>query len=534
MLLASLCACGPSISPIDPALLDPTAKILNRGNGPEPESLDPQKARQDSSLNILRDLFEGLTSLDRDGSVMGGAASTWDISADGRVYTFHLRDALRWSDGSPLTARDFAFGLQRLVDPKVASEYALIAAPIHNARAIVRGKLAPTTLGVATPDDQTVVVTLDSPTPYLPALLAHPSTFPVERYALEQYDQTFTRPGRLVSNGAFVLSEWVEGSHITVQRNRFYWNAQTVKLDAVRYYHMSDAGTELRRFRAGELQYTYVIPSQQFAWVRKHLPNAVHIDPQLAVYYYGFNVTRAPFKDNAKLRRALSMVIDRTRITQQVTGLGELPACSWIPPGVADYTPQQPDYCNRPMRERIEEARQLYAEAGYDSTRPLTVELSYSVGEMHNKIAIAVANMWQEALGVATKLHAEEFSTLMQHVRGKETEMFRHTWVGDYNDAQTFADLLRSDFGINVTGYVNSAYDKLLADAEMQSDAHARRLALQQAERVMLADQPLIPLYFYVSKHLVAPNVHGFKNNVMNVQYSKDLELAEATAMSGK
>jgi len=508
-------------------LLDPAAKILNRGNGPEPESLDPQKARQDSSLNILRDLFEGLTSLDRDGKIVAGAAAAWDISADGLIYTFHLRDHLRWSDGSSLSAQDFVFGLRRLVDPAVASEYALIVAPIHNARAIVQGKLASQTLGVAAPDERTVVITLDAPTPYLTALLTHPSTFPVARRALGQ-GQAFTRPGRLLSNGAFVLSEWVEGSHITAQRNRYYWNAQAVKLDAVRYYHMSDAGTEFRRFRAGELHYTYAIPSQQFTWIREHLPQeSIHIDPQLAIYYYGFNVTRPPL-DDPKLRRALSLVIDRTRITRQVTGLGEIPACSWVPPGTAEYTPQVPDYCNQPMAERIDAARELYANAGYGPSRPLTVELSYSVGEMHNKIAVAVAAMWKEALGVNVKLHAEEFSSLMQRVRAKETEVFRHTWVGDYNDAQTFADLLRSDFGINVTGYHNAAYDKLLSDAEKQSDPHARRPKLEEAERLMLADQPLIPLYFYVSKHLVAPQVRGFENNVMNVQYSKEMAIEES------
>jgi oligopeptide transport system substrate-binding protein len=523
-------ACGRETSAPSPAGSDgpPPAQpaILRRGNGPEPESLDPQKARQDSSLNILRDLFEGLTSLDREANVVAGAAQSWTISADGTVYTFTLRDHLEWSNGAPLVAADFARGLKRLVDPATASEYANNLAPVLNASAIVRGDLPPTSLGVDAPDDRTLVLRLAAPAPYVLALLAHPSTFPVHGPSLERYADDYAQPGHLVSNGAFVLDEWVVGSHVAAHRNRHFHDADAVRIDGVRYYHMADAGTELRRFRAGELDVTYTIPNSQFDWLRSNLADELRIGPQLSVYYYGFNLTRPPFKDAPELRKALSLALDRERIVKQVTGLGELPACSWVPPGVSNYTPQRFDYCDWPPERRIAEARRLYRAAGYTREHPLHIEIRYNTGEVHNRIAVAVASMWKEALGVEAQLVAEEFRVLNQTIQSRRvTQVFRSSWIGDYNDAWTFAQLLESHFGINLTGYSNPDYDAQLAEAAASADPGRRASLLEQAERTMLAEHPLLPIYFYVNKHVVSPRVHGFASNVMNVQYSKDLWL---------
>jgi oligopeptide transport system substrate-binding protein len=384
--------------------------------------------------------------------------------------------------------------------------------------------LPPQALGVEAPDDRTLVIRLAAPAPYVLSLLAHPSTFPVHAPSLAQYGEDHARPGKLVSNGAFVLTEWVLGSHVAAARNPHFHGAADVRLDGVRYYHMSDAGTELRRYRAGELDLTYTIPNQQFAWIEENLRDQLEIGPQLSVYYYGFNLTRPPFKDAPGLRKALSLAIDRDRIVRQVTGLGELPACSWVPQGVANYTPQRVEYCDWPAQRRVEEARRLYAAAGYSRDRPLEVEIRYNTGEVHNRIAVAVASMWKEALGVESRLHAEEFRVLNQTILARDvTEVFRSSWIGDYNDAWTFAQLLESDFGINLTGYSNPRYDALLAEAAGTADPAERRRLLEAAERTMLGDQPVLPIYFYVNKHLVAPSLRGFGNNVMNVQYSKDL-----------
>ena len=499
---------------------------LRRGNGPEPETLDPQRARTDSAFNILRDLFEGLTAIGPQGKPVPAAAESWTVSADGLEYVFRLREGLRWSNGDPLVAADFVAGMRRLVDPATASPYAQVFDPVLNAAAILRGERPPETLGVSARDERTLVIRLEHPAPYLLGLLAQPGTFPVHGPTLAEHGAEHARPGRMVSNGAFVLQDWVVGSHVVAERNPSYWNAAATQVARVHFVHHADAGAEFRQYRAGELDFTYVVPPQQYAWLRENLPDELHISPQLNVYYYGFNLSRPPFKDNPDLRRALSLAIDRERLTSAVTGLGEAPAWGWVPRGVSDYTPQQFDYAAKSHDERIAEARELYARAGYSAAKPLTVEIRYNSGEVHNRLAVAIASMWKEALGVETKLYAEEFRALLQSIQRKDTQVFRSSWVGDYDDPWTFLQLLRSGFGINLTGYSNPRYDALLAEATRQPDPARRRALLEEAERVMLADTPVLPLYFYVNKHLVKPYVRGWTDNVMNVQYSKDLRLA--------
>ena len=499
---------------------------LRRGNGPEADTLDPQRARTDAAFNILRDLFEGLTAIGHDGGAVPGAAESWTVGADGLEYTFQLRENLRWSNGDPLRAADFVAGMRRLVDPATASPYAQVLEPVLNAAAIIRGEQPPENLGLSAPDDRTVVIRLQNPAPYLLGLLAQPGTFPVHGPSLAQYGTEHARPGRLVSNGAFALKDWVVGSHVVAERNPHYWNDAATQVARVHYLHHSDAGTEFRQYRAGELDVTYSVPPQQFAWIQSNLPGELHVAPQLSVYYYGFNLKRPPFQDNPGLRRALSLVIDRERLTTAVTGVGEAPAYGWVPRGVADYTPQQFDYAARPYAERVAEARELYRKAGYSTERPLRTEIRYNSGEIHNRLAVAIAAMWKDALGVETTLYAEEFRALLQSIQaGGETQVFRSSWIGDYNDAYSFAQLLQTGFGINLTGYSNPRYDALLGAATREPDPVRRGALLEEAERLMLADHPVLPLYFYVNKHLVKPYVQGWTDNVMNVQYSKDLRL---------
>ena len=510
-----------------PAGFDPA--ILRRGNGPEPDTLDPQLARTDAAFNILRDLFEGLTAIGPDGAAVPAAAESWTVSPDGLEYRFTLREGLRWSNGDPLKAADYVTGMRRLVDPKTASPYAQFIDPVGNAAAITRGEKQPEELGVAAPDDRTVVIRLATPAPYLLGLLAQPGTFPVHSPSLARNGAEYARPGKLLSNGAFVLEDWVIGSHVVARRNASYWNDAATKIERVHYVHIADAGAELRQYRAGQLDFTYVVPQPQFKWIKENLGPELHLAPQLSVYYYGFNLTRPPFKDNPALRRALSLAIDRDKLVTAVTGVGEAPAYGWVPRGVWNYTPQQFDYADKPYAERVAEARKLYGLAGYSAERPLRIELRYNSGDVHNRLAVAVASMWKDALGVETTLYAEEFRALLQSIQArKDTQVFRSSWVGDFNDAYSFAQLLQTGFGINLTGYSNPLYDTLLADARLQADPAKRRALLEAAERLMLADHPVLPLYFYVNKHLVKPWVRGWSDNVMNVIYSKDLRLDPA------
>jgi oligopeptide transport system substrate-binding protein len=502
-----------------------TAHILLRGNGPEPDSLDPQKARTVESHAILRDLYECLTSLGKDAGTAPGVAESWEASPDGLAYTFHLRNNARWSNGDRVTGDDFVFALRRLVDPATASQYAQFIDVVENASAIVAGRMAPSTLGVRAPDAATVVVRLATPAPYLPGLLSFPSTCPVHRPTLEKEGTRFTKPGVMVSNGAFVLAAWVPGDSITVTRNREYWNDAATRLDGVKYLQIPDESAEFTRYRAGDLHITAVVPRGQYDIVQRDYARELHVSPQLSTYYYGFALDRAPFKDAPGLRRALSLVIDREQLAKVVLRVGELPAHGWIPPGVHEYSSQSFDYAARPMADRIAEARRLYAAAGYSAAKPLRFELRYNSGEVHSRLAVAIAAMWKDALGADVRLTAEEFRSLMADIDARDVEMFRMSWSGDYNDAYTFLQYLKGGFGINLPRYANPAYDALLERASATVDGAARRALLEEAERTLLADTPLLPLYFYVNKHLVSPKVEGWYDNVLNVVYSKDLAL---------
>jgi oligopeptide transport system substrate-binding protein len=526
LAVGALAGCGRTHSP-DGAQMAPARgpAILLRGNGPDPDSLDPQKARAVEAQNVLRDLCEGLTTLARDGKPAPGVAKEWTATADGLDWTFHLRADARWSNGDPVVAEDFVAGLRRLVDPATGSQYGQVVDVIENASDIIGGKKPPQTLGVRAPDATTVTIRLRSPAPYLPGLLAHPSTCPAHRPSLAQSTDASTKPGAFVGNGAFVLREWVQNSHILLERNRRYWNDGQTRLDGVRFVQTADANAELRLYRAGQLDVTYVVPRGQFDWVTAHFGSQLRVSPQLGVYYYGFNLDQPRLRDAPKLRQALAMVIDRERLASAVLRVGELPAYSWVPPGTADYTPQEFAWKRLPLADRIREAQKLYAEAGYSRERPLRFELRYNSGEVHDKVAVAVASMWKEALGVEPQLVGVEFKSLMQDIDQRKVDVFRLSWLGDYNDAYTFAQYLKSDFGINLPHYRSAAYDALLARAAAQVDVARRRALLEEAERTMLADHPVIPLYFYVNKHLVSPRVQGWYDNVMNVTYSKDLGL---------
>jgi oligopeptide transport system substrate-binding protein len=500
-----------------------------RGAGPEPDSLDPQKARGFEAQSILRDLCEGLTTLDHAANVAPGVARTWSVSPDGLTYTFNLRPDARWSSGERVVAADFVAALRRLVDPATGSGYAEYVDVIANAGDIVAGHKSPDTLAISAPDEATVVITLATPAAYLPTLLSHPSTCPVHRPTLAAHPDGIARAGVMVSDGAFVLKEWVQGSYISATRNRHYWNDAATQLDGVRYLLIADENAELARYRAGELQVTFVVPRGQFDWIKANLADQLHVSPQLATYYYGFNLRRAPFKDQPGLRRALSLVIDREKLAQLVLRVGELPAYGWVPPGVAGYTSQSFDYRNEPLPARIAEAQRLYREAGYSREKPLVFELRYNSGEVHTKLALAVASMWKEALGVEVRLTQVEFKSLLQDIDRGDVEMFRSSWVGDYNDAYTFAQYLTTSFGVNLPHYSSARYDALVKSATLEPDLQARAVLLEQAERLMLSDHPLLPLYFYVNKHLVKPEVSGWYDNVMNVVYSKDLALKPRT-----
>ena len=498
---------------------------LNRGLSGEPESLDPHKFTSNQSQTILRDIGEGLVSIGADGALSSGVAERWEQSEDGLTYIFHLRADARWSNGRMVTAKDFEFAFQRLVNPKTASPYAEFLSGIKNASDIVKGKLPPDQLGASAIDTHIFQIRLRTKTPHFLQLLAHPSTFPIDRESFEQLGTGLFRPGGHVSNGAYVLLDWIVGSTILLQRNESYWASQATDIDRVTY-HIVDQNAEFDRYRAGEIDITASVPESAFPMVREEMRSELRVSPYLGIYYYGFNLTRGLFAKNKKLRQALSLAIDRQTLVDRITGRGEVPAYSWVPPGVNLYGQNDYDFASFEKHEREEQARQLFADAGFNSGDGLEFELRYNTFDGNQKIAVAIQSMWRGVLGVRATLVNEEFKVFIDTVRSKEhTEAFRLSWTGDYNDAYSFLQLFKTDNPSNLTGYSNPNFDHVVSLAENEPESVARREYLEKAERIAMADFPVIPLYFYVSKHLIKPSIAGWENNVMDIHLSKYLSM---------
>jgi oligopeptide transport system substrate-binding protein len=500
-------------------------QVLHKGNGAEPQTLDPHKAEGVPSSNVLRDLFEGLTSEARDGSVIPGAALSWQVSGDGLVWTFDMRRDASWSNGDPVTAHDFEYGIKRSVDPVTLSRYSSVLFPILNAEAIVGGQKPAAELGVRALDEFTLEITLNAPTPYLLELLNHSTTYPVHGASVELHGDRFARPGNLVSNGAYKLQDWVVQSHIHLVRNEnYYGNADTV-IDEVFYYAIENNDAELKRYRADELDFTYTLPYKQLTWIRENLAQDLEISPYLGMYYFGYNVTRPPFEGSLELRKALSLAIDRDIITQRVTGAGEISAYGFVPP-VNNYTGQQPEWAGWTQEQRNAEAVRLFEAAGYSGDQPLKVRLMYNTDENHKRVSVAIASMWKQVLGVETSLENQEWKVFLETRKQKAiTQVFRAGWIGDYNDPYTFLQMLHSKNEQNDQGWNSPEFDALLDAAAQESDTAKRRALMEQAERFMLEDAPVIPVYFYVNKRVVKPWVGGYQSNIMDHLYTKNMRI---------
>lgn len=525
VVATSLCACGPE--PADQP--GSGARVtFDRGNGGEPDTLDPHRNEETSGSAILRDLFEGLVTEDIELNLVPGVAQSWEISADGLRYVFHLRDDARWSNGDRVTAEDFAAGMRRAVNPATASTYAELLDPIRNAAAVIRGELPPDALAVTATDDQTLVIELERPTGYFLQLLTQPTTYPLHRPSYAAHGDSYARPGTLVSNGAYALADWVVNSHISLVRNPYYHAADTVQIEVVNYHNTEDSDAELRRYRAGELDYTFVIPNSQYSWIRENLPGELYVEPYLSVYYYGFDTTEPPF-DDVRLRQALTMAIDRRIITEQVNGLGELPAFGVVPPGIGDYQQQSYEWSQLSDEARIAEARRLYAAAGYSAENPLRTEIRYNTLENHRRVAVAVASMWKSTLGVEVEIVNQEWKVMLQDRQNPELwDIMRYGWVADYADAYTFLEIFHSGHAQNFTGFRDERFDQLVEAAASENDAERRLETMAAAERRLLAGYPVVPIYFYVTKHLVKPYVEGYRPNALDHDRSQYYRIERA------
>ncbi len=507
---------------------DMSTDILRRGNGEEPQTLDPHLATGVPAAHILRDLFEGLTTESMAGEIIPGAARRWNISADGLTYTFYLDPDGRWSNGEPVTATDFVYSLRRSIDPQTASAYASMLTPIKNASKILNGELLPVKLGVVALDTSTVQIQLHSPTAYFLGILNHSATYPVHRASLEAAEGSFSRPGVMVSNGAYQLNDWKVRSFVELKRNPDYREAELVQIETVRFYALADQSTETQLFRSGILDWTNDVPIGMYQWLQENMADQLVTSPWMGSYFLGFNLSREPFRNNKSLRIALALAIDRDLLTEKVTRFGEQPAYTLVPQGLPNYTPQAPEWASWTQAERDLAASEYYARAGYSKDKPLRLEFRYNSSENHKKIALAVTSMWRQKLGVQTQLHNEEWKVFLQNRKQKAiTQVFRAGWIGDYNDPSSFLDLLASGGGNNDYVYNNSHYDNLLSEATRERIPTRRRRLLQAAEAIMIADQPIVPLFNYVTKRLVSKRLRGWRNNIMDHHYSRHMYFSD-------
>lgn len=496
---------------------------LHRGTNTEPRSLDPHRAVGNSAAVILYDLFTGLMTLDAAGKVTPGVAEAYSVSDDGLTYTFTLRPNTAWSDGTPLTAQDFVYSFQRVLTPETAARFASQLYPIVNARAVNRGEVEPDALGVAAIDDRTLVVSLNKPTAYLPQLMASNATSPVPRHVIEVEGRSWTRPGKMVSNGAYKLIEQVPATLIRAEKNDAFYDAANVSIDEIVYYPTENQGTSLSRFRAGELDVILNFPADQIPRIRETMPETLHITPALGVYYLAPNVRKAPF-DDPRVRRALSLAIDRDAIVARLLPPGTTAATNIVPRVTSGYNGTAADYADTPITDRMQQARALLTEAGYDQDTPLTFSLKTDPIEQNRRIAVALTSMWR-GIGVQVDTDTTGASDVNRDGRTGNFEMIRWTWFGPFDDAATFLGLLDSSNGANVTGYANPDLDTKLATSNAERDSEKRQALLAEAEAIINADQPVIPLYFHAGRRLVSPVVEGWVDNARSANLTRYLAL---------
>lgn len=500
--------------------------VLHRGNGTEPDTLDPHRAASVWEDNIIADMFMGLTEKDAKGEVVPGSAESWTVSEDGLVYTFKLRDNLFWSDGVPVKASDVVFGFRRILDPMTAARYASLLYQVKNAYAVNTGEMDLTEVGIRAIDPQTVEITLESPAPFLPELLTHYTTYPIPQHVVEEYGDNWVRPGNMVSNGAYVLQEWVSNGHVKVTKNPLFYDVNNVAIDTVYFYPIEDSRTAVKMFKSGELDMNITtggFPAAQLEDLLKELPGEARVYPYLSSSYMPLNVTRPPF-DDVRVRKAVSMLIDRDIINQRVVAVGNISAYSLVPPLTANYQAgAQLDFAGVSMEARTAQAKRLLAEAGYDDSNPLAFDLIYRNTYDNGRRISAIAAMLRR-VGVIADVVAMEARVTYARMEQRDYQMGDGGWVADYNDPYNFLYLLMCEAGpLNWAGYCNPDYDALIEQAARTLDMAERARLMSEAEKLMLDDHPIIPMDFSTHRNLVSKRIAGFEDNITNTHRTRYL-----------
>lgn len=484
--------------------------VLNRGNGAEPESLDPAHAGSSMEANILGDMMVGLTTLDAAARPIPGIAERWDISKDGLTWTFHLRKA-RWSNGASVTADDFLTAWRRVLNPATASRTAQNLWVLKNAHAISAGTMPPSALGVTAPDAATLKVTLEYPAPYLPELLTLAAALPLP-------PNPVFKPGAYISNGPYLLKAWSPGDHVILVKNPRFYDAASVKIDTVNYYPTVDTQAALRRLRAGELDMQTPLPTAQLPWLKANMPSALHVMPSLALAYLPINL-RDPALSDIRVRRALNLAYDREAVTAKVLKLNETPAYAYVPPSLSSGGAQM-DFKAMPMPARVALARKLMQDAGYGPFNKLT--LSYlTPGNPDNKRLAAVYQAMTRQIFVDLRIVTADYPLVLRALRQGQYQLAYTNWLADFSDATNFLDLLRTGSPGNYAGYKNPKFDAAMAAAQKEADPAKRAAQLLAAHRIALADMPWVPIRFLSQTEAVGPRVGGYVPNPWDFNRSR-------------
>lgn len=490
----------------------------------EPASLDPAKAVGLPEIQVIRDLFEGLTNQDAKGNIIPGVATQWQTT-DNKTWYFTLRKDARWSNGDPVTASDFVYSWRRLVDPNIGSTFAWFAelAGIQNAGAITKGEMTPDKLGVTALDNHRLKVTLDKPVPWFVSLTANFSLFPVPEKVIEKVGKEWTQPGSLVGNGAYKLQQRVVNEKLVLVRNDQYWDNAHSVLTKVTFVPINEESSATKRYRSNDIDITESFPKNLYSMLKKALPGQVYTPDQLGTYYYAFNTTKGPTAD-VRVRKALSWSIDRKIIAEKVLGTGEKPAWHFTADVTAGYKPK-PGFLQQHSQEELNaQAKALLAAAGYGPTHPLDLTLLYNSSENNQKIAIAVASMWKKNLGVSVKLQNQEWKTYIDSRNTGNFDVIRASWVGDYNEPSTFLSLLTSTHSGNIAKFKSPEYDAILDKAGRESNSEARNDDYNRAEQILADQVPIAPIYQYTNGRLIKPWVKGYPiTNPEDVAYSRTL-----------
>lgn len=501
-------------------------------NGAEPTSLDPHKVEGIPEAIIIRQLFEGLVVRDQLGNIQPGIATEWTSNSDFTQWTFKLRPS-KWSDGSALTAADFVYAWQRLADPKTASPYAsyLDKLKLNHASDIISGNKSPTELGVIAIDSQTLQLNLSSPVPYLPAMLVSHSLVPLQKATIEKYGDEWVKVNNFVGNGAYVLSERVLNEKLVFTRNSQYWNDKETVITKATLLSLESATSDVARYRANDIDMTYTsIPAEQFPKLKQELPNELHITRTIATYYYVFNTQKAPFND-IRVRKALSLALERDLITDKVLGMGQTPTYTYTPnyiSGGEKIVP--PVYASLSQEERNKQALELLNQAGFNKQNPLKFTLLYNTSENHKKVAIAATALWKKNTQdiVQGTLQNQEWKTFLDSRNQGFFDVARAGWQGEYNNPTAFQNNFLSNSSNNDAKFTHAEFDALIEKSYYAKTDEERSQIYADAERVLVEQYPLIPVYNYVNVRLVKPFVKGFATtDPQDYYYIRNLYLTE-------